>query len=576
MKPSATTWWAAALGLPVWLGVGGVLAQAAAMGWQSAGWQNLWQDPQTWPALALTLWTGTAATVLSLLVAAVLLRLVFPGPAWPRWLARLPGLLAVPHAAFAIGLAFLIAPSGWLLRLLSPWATGWDAPPPWPTTQDPWGLGLIAVLVAKEVPFLLWVAAGQLLRPDQAERWSREWQLARSLGHSSGSAWWRVVAPQLLRHWAGPALAVLAYGLTVVDMALVIGPTQPPTLAVLAWQWLLDADPTRNTQGAAAAWVQAALVAALALVAMWLLRTHAWQAAWRRWCTQGPRPAPRPKGAAFHWWMPPRRLIAPLGWGSMLALYAVVGLVLLLNSVAGWWPFPLGWPAQFSGSAWSSILHPTNDAHALWTTLALALASATTALLWAMAWLECIPTTSQWNTALRHTLWLTLALPGVLWALGQHHLSLAWGWDLHVSGLWLAHSLAALPYVLLALTPAYQNHDARYQPLCASLGRTQSEFLWRIKWPMLKAALAGAWAIGFAVSVAQYLPTVLIGGGRFSTLTTEALAHTAGGQRALAAAYAGLLWLLPMLAFTWAAWVGRPRRFLPTQSRQAHFATPQP
>ena len=57
------------------------------------------------------------------------------------------GVFGVP-VAFAIGLAFLIAPSGWLLRLLSPWATGFEAPPPWPTTQDPWGLGLIAVLVA--------------------------------------------------------------------------------------------------------------------------------------------------------------------------------------------------------------------------------------------------------------------------------------------------------------------------------------------------------------------------------------------------------------------------------------------
>ncbi len=29
-------------------------------------------------------------------------------------------LLAIPHAAFAIGIAFLLAPSGWIARLLSP------------------------------------------------------------------------------------------------------------------------------------------------------------------------------------------------------------------------------------------------------------------------------------------------------------------------------------------------------------------------------------------------------------------------------------------------------------------------
>lgn len=43
----------------------------------------------------------------------------------------------------------------------------------------------------------------------------------------------------------------------MVDVALLAGPSTPPTLAVLAWQWLQDADPARNAIGAAAAWLQA-------------------------------------------------------------------------------------------------------------------------------------------------------------------------------------------------------------------------------------------------------------------------------------------------------------------------------
>ena len=42
-------------------------------------------------------------------------------------------VLAAPHAAIAIGLAFLIAPSGWLARWLSPWLTNWTLPPDWAT-----------------------------------------------------------------------------------------------------------------------------------------------------------------------------------------------------------------------------------------------------------------------------------------------------------------------------------------------------------------------------------------------------------------------------------------------------------
>jgi putative thiamine transport system permease protein len=68
-------------------------------------------------------------------------------------------------------------------------------------------------------------------------------------------------------------------------------------------------------------------------------------------------------------------------------------------------------------------------------------------------------------------------------------------------------------------------------------------------------------AIGFAVSVAQYLPTLFIGAGRFATVTTEAVTLAAGAQRSLSSAYAWLQWLLPVLVWALAAWLGQPRRY---------------
>ena len=52
-----------------------------------------------------------------------------------------------------------------------------------------------------------------------------------------------------------------------------------------------------------------------------------------------------------------------------------------------------------------------------------------------------------------------------------------------------------------------------------------------------------------------------MGAGRFATVTTEAVTLAAGAQRSLTSAYAGLQFLLPLLAFALAAWAGRPRRF---------------
>ena len=44
-------------------------------------------------------------------------------------------------------------------------------------------------------------------------------------------------------------------------------------------------------------------------------------------------------------------------------------------------------------------------------------------------------------------------------------------------------------------------------------------------------------AVGFAVSVGQYLPTLLVGAGRIQTLTTEAVALASGGDRRVIGAY---------------------------------------
>jgi putative thiamine transport system permease protein len=517
------------------------LTASVAAGLDRAAWSALMAEPQVGRAVLLGLGAGLVSTALAVALTAWLLSQVFARPGWVALTRSLAPLLAVPHAAFAIGLAFLVAPSGWILRALSPWLTGFEAPPPWATTQDPWALGLVLALVAKETPFLLWAAASQLQRPEVARRWSQEMALARTLGYSSSRAWWRVVWPQLWPRLGAPVLAVLAYGATVVDMALVIGPASPPTASVLAWQWLLDADPRINAQGAALAWLLAAAVALLACLIWGALRPGRRGARAIRGDRGGPESPAWRRVAAF----------VPLA-----VLYAGVLLALAVGSVAGVWTFPTLLPQHWTMGGWLSV---ASSASTLWTTLGLAVASSLCALAWCVAWLEAAP--AAWDQALRRLLYLLLLLPAVLWVLGLHRLALAWGLDLAWGGVWLAHTLMALPYVLIALSPSYLAFDSRMGALSASLGHGRFAFLLKVKWPLLRAGLLAALAVGFSVSVAQYLTTQFVGGGRFNTVTTEAVALASGGQRSLLAAYAWLQWLLPALGFAAALRLGSPRVF---------------
>jgi putative thiamine transport system permease protein len=531
--------------------IGAALWAVGAQMLDAAAWQALWADPQTWRAWGMTLWTGLASTALAWITVAHVLASGFIRQQLGRWLLHLPALLATPHAAIAIGLVLWLSPSGWALRLVSPGLTGFDAPPPWFTTQDPWGLGLILALWLKEVPFLLWVAATQMQREDLRRRWQAEYALAQTLGRTPAQAFAQIVWPQLAPRLRWPLLAVLAYGLTVVDMALIIGPAAPPTLAVLAWQWLSDADLLTQSQGVAAAgWLTGTVLVAGVLMVVALKAF----AAMSKFASRGKRPQKTPT-----WVLHFCRRLPPLPnamWTTLLTTYAAAWFALTVGSVSGVWPFPQVWPELWTLGAWQQV---ASSAHTVWTTLGLGVASASVCLLWSVAWLELAP--RRWQQALQPFFLLPLVLPSVLWVVGLYSLALHTRLEGQWLGLSLAHAVMVLPYVLLALVPAYQAVDPRQAALVASLGHGRWVYLWRVKWPLLQRAIASTWAVGFAVSVAQYLPTLYVGAGRFATVTTEAVTLAAGAQRSLMSAYAALQMLLPIAAFALGAWLGRPRRF---------------
>jgi putative thiamine transport system permease protein len=194
-----------------------------------APWRHLFADAGIWSALRLTVTTGVASTALSLAIAV----LFVAGASDRRWfmrvLAVLAPVLSIPHAALAIGFAFLVAPSGWLARLTSPWLTGWERPPDIATVNDEWGVALAAGLLLKEVPFLVMmiVAAMAQLRCAALLR------ATAALGYGPLQAWLKVVLPLVYPLVRLPLYAVLAFSMSTVDVAIILGPNTPPPLAPL-------------------------------------------------------------------------------------------------------------------------------------------------------------------------------------------------------------------------------------------------------------------------------------------------------------------------------------------------------
>jgi putative thiamine transport system permease protein len=140
-------------------------------------------------------------------------------------------------------------------------------------------------------------------------------------------------------------------------------------------------------------------------------------------------------------------------------------------------------------------------------------------------------------------------VPQVAFLFGIQVLAIQTGIDATWLALVWSHLLFVLPYVFLTLADPYRALDERYIRTALCLGAGPARVFWQVKLPMLARSLFFALAVGFAVSVTQYLPTLFAGGGRFITLTTEAVGLSAGGDRRVMGVFAFLQALLPLIAF---------------------------
>ncbi len=109
-------------------------------------------------------------------------------------------------------------------------------------------------------------------------------------------------------------------------------------------------------------------------------------------------------------------------------------------------------------------------------------------------------------------------LPQILIVAGQYRAGLALGLTGSLAGLFLVHLTPVLAYVMGGTGGAYRALDPRYAAVSRALGTGPARTWLKVKAPLLKAPLLTAVAVGFAVSMVQFLPAQLLGAGRYSTL----------------------------------------------------------
>ncbi len=488
--------------------------------------------PGIYQSSLTSLYVGLITTLVSLVV----VMLVIAGWQGTRFFSALQGvlspLLSVPHAAAAFGLAFLIAPSGWIVRLLSPWMTGFTRPPDWLIVNDTLGLSMMAGLIAKEIPFLLLMTLAALPQSDA----KRKAHIAASLGYGPVTGFFKTTFPIVYTQIRLPVFAVLAYATSVVDVAIILGPTTPPPLSVRLLQWMNDPEISMRFQASAGAQLQLAITALALLI--WLGFEWLGKIFGRPLLSAGKR---QYGDAIFR---SSSAIIA-----ITFAMMIIAGIIVLgLWSVSGFWRFPDLLPKTFTTATWmrqsNSLGLPLQNA------IIIGLSATAIAISLTLSCLEMENRTGKTLSGKALLmLYLPLIVPQISFLFGLQVLFLQIGSNANMIAVVLAHVVFVFPYVYLSLADPWAAWDKRYATLAHGLGHSSNSVFWRVRIPMMLTPVLTAAAVGFSVSIGQYLATLLIGGGRIPTITTEAVALSSGGDRRVIGVYALVQTLLPFIGF---------------------------
>ena len=536
------------LGAPLLLG--SALALAPAFTQTSLVVNSTGQMGQLLPPAFLTLLStpGIATSAITSLVSGLLtpaisLAIVFlflaatQGNSIGNAIAKLSApVLAIPHAAAAFALALLLAPSGVASRVIAS-LLGWDLPPDYLFINDPNGLALILGLVLKEAPFLLLISLAALPSLGAPRRVA----LARTLGYKPTTAWLLTVAPVLYPLVRLPLFAVIVFASSAVDVALILGPSLPPTLSVRLLEWFVAPEIESRQLASAAALLQ--LVVSLSALGIWLLFERVVARAFAPLAARG---ASRLSARRVTY----DTALTALG-NALLPLslaFILIGIgALMLTSIGTEWRYPALVPSVWSTQQWTSALSEWRAP--LFNATMIALLSVTAALALSLFMLEAQARSSVSTARIATFLYLPLLVPQVVFISGIAILAERALLPPSLTLVAAGHFLFVLPYVYLTLQGGYARFDTRWLMLARTLGASSTVCFWRIRLPLLSTQLVTAVMLGLAISLSLYLPTQILGAGRIPTLTTEAIALVSSGNRSTIGTWALLQSALPTLCF---------------------------
>ena len=548
--------------IPVLAGLVGVIFPAlgnfpaiGANAFSTQVFATLFDLPDIWQMMWLSLFTGIGSTLLAVIAAFCILATFYQSSLLGKIQGVLSPFLVFPHAAAAISLLFVVSPSGIFAaittRLNAYFSHAFTTPfvneiseMALPAANDGTllydglGLSILIALSLKELPFILLMTLSVMSQPLVKKKLTGYVKVGTALGYSPTASFFKLVLPTIFSQIKLPLLAVLVFATSNVEIPLILGPNNPSTLAVAIMHWFNHIDLSMRLLASSAAVVQVAVSAVAVVLFLGIERLVAYTG--KRSLSGGNR----------YFADTALRACGFTVMAVYIILICAVVYTVVVYSFAKQWHFPLLLPEGLTLLHWSTATSALTTP--LINTLLLGALVSTTSLVLVLFTLESEqlkPARAVASNAFSVSLFLPLLVPGVAFLYG-----LVWFQQLvFQNAVWfhtyIAHMVYVVPYVFLSMAVAYRKFDNRYAMVAQSLGKTPWQVFYHVKLPSLFSAIMVASALGLAISFSQYLPTLLASGGTLPTVTTEAVASVSGSSTRLTAVYVIIQAVMPLIGF---------------------------
>lgn len=218
-------------------------------------------------------------------------------------------------------------------------------------------------------------------------------------------------------------------------------------------------------------------------------------------------------------------------------------ILLIVLSVSIYWPYPLLLPARVSLEFYRQVfIGNARTLTAITTSLALALASSFMALAVAIPAGKALAHYSFFGKGfVRMLVLVPLIVPGVVITISSHLSMIRLGLTGTFLGVALIHSLFALPFSIRIMSNVFEIIGTRLQEQATTLGAGPVLTFLRVTLPQIIPGALFAAVLGFTTSIAQYITTLMIGGGRIITVNMLLVPYMGSGETHIASVYSLLL-----------------------------------